>query len=103
MAILDNHRPSGPENWDKKDIKKATEPLLDEIYEYAKRLYAEGKQSVLVVLQGMDASGKDGFHNQPHETCVQRAASTNDRIAEGLNQRLQEGTTCGEPSCKDLK
>ena len=61
MALLDNHRPNGPENWNKKEIKKATEPLLDELYEYAKRIYAEGKQSVLIVLQGMDASGKDGL------------------------------------------
>ncbi|PHR33591.1 MAG: polyphosphate kinase [Fluviicola sp.] len=61
MGILDNHLASGPANWNKKDIKKATEPLLDDVYEYAKRLYAEGKHSVLIVLQGMDASGKDGL------------------------------------------
>ena len=61
MALLDNHRPNGPENWNKKQIKKATEPLLDDLYEYTKRLYAEGKRSILIVLQGMDASGKDGL------------------------------------------
>jgi PPK2 family polyphosphate:nucleotide phosphotransferase len=36
---------------------KADEPALFDLQE---RLYAEGKQSVLVVLQGMDTSGKDG-------------------------------------------
>lgn len=61
MAILSNHRSSGPENWDKEEIKDLTDSLLDDVYEYSKRLYAEGKRSVLVVLQGMDASGKDGL------------------------------------------
>lgn len=61
MGILDQHSPSGPANWEKKETEKATKDLLDEIYEYTKRLYAEGKRSILVVLQGMDASGKDGL------------------------------------------
>ncbi len=33
---------------------------LDRLYEMQERLYAERKRSVLVVLQGMDTSGKDG-------------------------------------------
>ncbi len=61
MAILQNHPTTGPENWDKDEIKDLTDPLIDDVYEYSKRLYAAGKRSVLVVLQGLDASGKDGL------------------------------------------
>lgn len=61
MGILEHHNPEGPKNWEKKEIEKATKELLDDVYEYTKRLYAEGKRSVLIVLQGMDASGKDGL------------------------------------------
>ena len=32
----------------------------DELFELHERLYAERKRSLLVVLQGMDTSGKDG-------------------------------------------
>ena len=61
MAILPNHPAAGPESWNKEAIEEATEILIDEVYEYSKRLFAEGKQSLLIVLQGMDASGKDGL------------------------------------------
>jgi PPK2 family polyphosphate:nucleotide phosphotransferase len=45
---------------DKKDAAEELEALLDELGSLQERLYAEGKRSVLVVLQGIDASGKDG-------------------------------------------
>lgn len=61
MGILANHRPAGPENWEKKETQKASKELLDDVFEYSKRLYAEGNRSVLLILQGMDASGKDGL------------------------------------------
>ena len=61
MGLLEKHNPAGYSSWDKCDIKKETKKLLDEVYEYSKRLYAESKQSVLLILQGMDASGKDGL------------------------------------------
>lgn len=61
MGILAQHNPKGPQDWEKDTIKKKLKGLLDEIYEYNRRLYAEGKQSVLLILQGMDASGKDGL------------------------------------------
>lgn len=68
MALLDNHNAEGPANWDKQAIKKATDALLDDVYEYSKRLYAEGKRSILLVLQGMDASGKDGLTRSLFQT-----------------------------------
>ena len=61
ITLLSQHSPRGPEHWDKNSIKKETKKLLAEIYEYTRRLYAEGESSILLVLQGMDASGKDGL------------------------------------------
>ena len=61
MSVLSSHNPKGDSNWSKNKIKKETEVLLIEIYEKINRLYAEGEQSILLVLQGMDASGKDGL------------------------------------------
>jgi PPK2 family polyphosphate:nucleotide phosphotransferase len=50
-----------PKNWNKEEVKEATIELLHEFGELHNRLVAEQKQSVLLVLQGMDASGKDGL------------------------------------------
>ena len=61
MNILKKHNPDGPTTWLKTKIERDTEKLLIEIYEWTKKLYGEGKQSVLLVLQGMDGSGKDGL------------------------------------------
>lgn len=49
-----------PQDWDKKETKEKTAKLIDELDELQNLLYAESKHSVLVVIQGMDASGKDG-------------------------------------------
>ena len=45
---------------DESDIRKKTEEMVAAIGEWQLKLYAESKQSLLVILQGMDASGKDG-------------------------------------------
>jgi len=49
-----------PENFDKKETKEETQKLLKQLDELQNLLYAESKHAVLVILQGMDASGKDG-------------------------------------------
>lgn len=49
-----------PENENKKEIKARTAEMLGKINELQNLLYAESKNSLLVILQGMDASGKDG-------------------------------------------
>ena len=49
-----------PQSFDKKETKEKLEKMLDELDELQNLLYAENKHSVLVVIQGMDASGKDG-------------------------------------------
>jgi len=50
-----------PKDLDKADTKKKTASLLEELDELQNLLFAEGKHSVLVVIQGMDGSGKDGL------------------------------------------
>jgi len=49
-----------PKNLDKQATKEATAKVLEELDELQNLLFAEGKHSVLVVIQGMDGSGKDG-------------------------------------------
>jgi PPK2 family polyphosphate:nucleotide phosphotransferase len=49
-----------PKEFEKKQTKELTVNLLEELNELQNLLYAESKHSVLVILQGMDASGKDG-------------------------------------------
>lgn len=59
MKITDY--PTFNKEWDKKEIKKKTEKMLEEIGELQYKMYAQGKFSILIVLQGTDASGKDGI------------------------------------------
>ena len=49
-----------PKKLDKDAIRASTDELVEELDELQNLLYAQHKWSVLVVLQGMDASGKDG-------------------------------------------
>lgn len=49
-----------PKEWDKEETKTKTAGIMESLNELQNLLYAESKHSVLVVLQGMDASGKDG-------------------------------------------
>ena len=49
-----------PKELDKKETKEKLEKILVELNELQNLLFAENKHSVLVVLQGMDGSGKDG-------------------------------------------
>jgi PPK2 family polyphosphate:nucleotide phosphotransferase len=44
----------------KEKAKVATSQLIGRLEELQERLYANGEQALLVVLQGMDTSGKDG-------------------------------------------
>ncbi len=50
-----------PKNFDKEKTKALTAGIVDKINSLQNLLYAESKHSVLVVIQGMDASGKDGL------------------------------------------
>ena len=50
-----------PKEFEKNETKILTEGLVNELRELQNLLFAENKHSVLIVLQGMDASGKDGL------------------------------------------
>ncbi|MCW3087047.1 MAG: Polyphosphate:AMP phosphotransferase [Sediminibacterium sp.] len=50
-----------PRGVDKEKTKEQTAKLIEELDELQNLLYAESKHSVLVIIQGMDASGKDGL------------------------------------------
>jgi len=50
-----------PKDLNKAETKEKTQAILEELDELQNLLYAEGRHSVLVVIQGMDASGKDGL------------------------------------------
>ena len=60
---------------EKKDAAEELEALLEELGLLQERLYAEGRRSVLVVLQGLDASGKDGTIRHVFTASTRRAAA----------------------------
>jgi PPK2 family polyphosphate:nucleotide phosphotransferase len=47
--------------WDKKEIKEKTKKNIGKIGELQYQMYAQNKYSLLIIFQGMDASGKDGL------------------------------------------
>jgi PPK2 family polyphosphate:nucleotide phosphotransferase len=49
-----------PKELNKQETKEQTLTILEELDELQNLLFAEGKHSVLVVIQGIDGSGKDG-------------------------------------------
>lgn len=49
-----------PEEFDKDETKEKLVSILEELDELQNLLYANRQHSVLVIIQGMDASGKDG-------------------------------------------
>ena len=60
MIALNEISTRAPKELDKKQIKDETASLLKAFSNLQDVLYAESQHSVLVILQGMDASGKDG-------------------------------------------
>lgn len=57
---LKNISTRAPKEMDKDATKEKTIKMLEELDELQNLLFAEGKHAVLVVIQGMDGSGKDG-------------------------------------------
>lgn len=57
---LADHDPDATHGWNKAQAVRATEALDDKLFELQDKLWAQEKHAVLVVLQGIDASGKDG-------------------------------------------
>lgn len=69
------------------DARKRLQKNLDDLQEFQERLYAEGKQSLLLVLQAMDTGGKD---------------STIRKIANDLNPQGCQVTGFKVPSDEEL-
>jgi PPK2 family polyphosphate:nucleotide phosphotransferase len=57
---LKNFNPDYSGGLDKEKAREATIPLCLRICELQERLYADARRSVIILLQGMDTSGKDG-------------------------------------------
>ncbi|MBV9963148.1 MAG: polyphosphate kinase [Parafilimonas sp.] len=57
---LDEIDTRAPGKLDKESTKEKLQSVLKELDELQNILYAENKHAVLVIIQGMDASGKDG-------------------------------------------
>lgn len=58
-----------PDGLDRDDIEDKTKELQERLGDLQKVLYAEQKHSVLVIFQGMDASGKDGAVKHTFKDC----------------------------------
>lgn len=57
---LDDISTRAPKEMDKAETKTKTDEILKELDGLQNLLFAESKHAILVILQGMDASGKDG-------------------------------------------
>jgi PPK2 family polyphosphate:nucleotide phosphotransferase len=80
--------PTGaPDDADKRETKDAADALVDELADLQLRLWAESKRSLLVVLQAMDAGGKDG---------------TIRKVFTGLNPQGVRVTSFKEPTEEEL-
>lgn len=60
---------AAPDDVKEKEIKAETEVLVEHIGDLQQRMYAERKHSVIVILQGMDGSGKDGAVHDVFDAC----------------------------------
>lgn len=58
---LDRLDPGDTHGLDRDQAEKGTEIQLERLVDLQDRLWAEGRQAVLVVLQGIDTAGKDGI------------------------------------------
>jgi PPK2 family polyphosphate:nucleotide phosphotransferase len=84
---LDSHRPDETFGWTKEPAKEALAVEVAAVAELQKRLFAGSDRGLLVVLQAMDAGGKDG---------VIRSVMT------GINPAGISVTSFGVPSETDL-
>jgi PPK2 family polyphosphate:nucleotide phosphotransferase len=69
MIKLSEISTRAPENLKKSQVKKDTAAIVKKIGDLQRIMYAEKKHSLLVVFQGMDASGKDGSTRKVFRDC----------------------------------
>lgn len=60
MAILNDISTRAPKEFEKESTKRETVKLKEKLDDLQNLLYADSNHALLVVIQGMDASGKDG-------------------------------------------
>ena len=61
MRPLREFSTKAPENLNKENIKAERDELVKKLDDLQNLLYAEHKRSILIILQGLDAAGKDGL------------------------------------------
>ena len=88
MSSIKNLSTKPPAELDKDQIKKEIETIKKKLEALQNLLYAEGKHSILVLLQGLDASGKDGAIRN---------------IFSGLNPQGISVTSFKAPTAQELK
>lgn len=66
---INNIDSRAPHGLTKEDIKKKTDEISRKLADLQHILYAEKKRGILVVFQGMDASGKDGATRKVFRYC----------------------------------
>ena len=78
-----------------KETEKDLQKRVDSIHDYADELYNQGGESLLVLLEGDNADGKDGilkhvFHLNPQTTSGQKAfkAATTEESQHGPDWRI---------------
>jgi PPK2 family polyphosphate:nucleotide phosphotransferase len=88
-----------PKDLDKKEIKEKTKVIIEELDDLQNLLFAENRHSVLVVIQGMDASGKDGVirnvfgHMNPQGVAVRSfKAPTDEELSHDFLWRIHNHT-----------
>ena len=59
-TVLKEISTRAPKDFDKAKTKKKLEKIREELQQLQNLLFAEGRHALLVIIQGMDASGKDG-------------------------------------------
>ena len=69
LIDLKDYPTTPPDGWDFEDYKKDFEDLQEKIGDLQHLLYAESNQGLLIILQGMDASGKDGTSRAVFARC----------------------------------
>ena len=69
MIKIKDFSTRSPKHFEKDEIKKWTVDIVEQIGELQNVLYAERKHSVLLILQGMDAAGKDGTTHAVFSGC----------------------------------
>ncbi len=76
MIKIKNLATTPPRGVDKKSLEKETKKAAKKIGELHQQLIAQNDRNVLIILQGMDASGKDGAVKKVFRYCTHNNFST---------------------------